>query len=69
MPYAQDWNFTVQRSFGNGWLAEIAYVGTTRTKLPRFIEADPAAYIPGTCGDGPCSKENNVGTGCIPDAL
>jgi len=60
MPYAQDWNFTVQRSFGNGWLAEVAYVGTKGTKLPRFIEADPAVYIPGTCGGAPCSTENNV---------
>jgi hypothetical protein len=60
MPYAQDWNLTVQRSFGNGWLAELAYVGTKGTKLPRFIEADPAVYVPGTCGAGPCSTENNV---------
>jgi len=60
MPYAQDWNFTLQRSFGNGWLAELAYVGTKGTKLPRFIEADPAEFVPGTCGSGPCSTENNV---------
>jgi carboxypeptidase family protein len=59
-PYAQDWNFTVQRSFGSGWLAEFAYVGTKGSKLPRFIEADPAVYVPGTCGSGPCSTEANV---------
>jgi hypothetical protein len=60
LPYAQDWNFTVERSFGNGWVAELAYVGTKGSKLPRFIEADPAVYIPGTCGTGPCSTEANV---------
>lgn len=60
MPYAQDWNFTVQRSFGNGWLAEIGYVGTKGTKLPRFVEANPAVYVPGMCGEGPCSTESNV---------
>ena len=60
LPYAQDWNFTVQHSFGDGWLAEIGYVGTKGTKLPRFVEADPAVYIPGMCGGQPCSTESNV---------
>lgn len=60
LPYAQDWNFTVQRSFGNGWLAELAYVGTKGSKLPRFIEVDPAVFVPGTCNGQPCSTENNV---------
>ncbi len=60
LPYAQDWNFNVQRSFGNGWIAQLGYVGTKGTKLPRFIEVDPAVYVPGTCGSGPCSTEDNV---------
>jgi len=60
LPYAQDWNLTVQRSFGDGWLAEVGYVGTKGTKLPRFIEVNPAKYIPGTCGGQPCSTESNV---------
>jgi outer membrane receptor protein involved in Fe transport len=54
LPYAQDWNFSVERSFGPGWLLDIGYVGTKGTKLPRFIEADPAVYIPGQ------STEDNV---------
>jgi hypothetical protein len=60
LPYAQDWNFNIQRSFGSGWIAQLGYVGTKGTKLPRFIEVDPAVYIPGTCGSGPCSTESNV---------
>jgi len=60
LPYAQDWNLTVQRSFGSGWIAEVAYVGTKGTKLPRFVEANPAVYVPGTCGAQPCSTESNV---------
>lgn len=60
LPYAQDWNFTVQHSFGKDWLAEVAYVGTKGTKLPRFYEANPAIYIPGVCGGQPCSTEANV---------
>jgi hypothetical protein len=47
LPYAQDWNFNVQRSFGADWLFQIGYVGTTGVRLPRFIEGNPAVYIPG----------------------
>jgi hypothetical protein len=41
LPYAQDWNFTVEHTFGQGWLLEVGYVGTKGTKLPRFIESNP----------------------------
>jgi hypothetical protein len=54
LPYAQDWNFTIERSFGPGWLLDVGYVGTKGTKLPRFMEDDPAAYVPGQ------STEDNV---------
>jgi Carboxypeptidase regulatory-like domain/TonB dependent receptor len=47
LPYAQDWNFNIQRAFGDSWLFEIGYIGTKGTKLPRFIEANPAVDIPG----------------------
>jgi len=47
LPYAQDWNLNVQRSFGNNWLFDIGYIGTKGTKLPRFIEGNPAVDIPG----------------------
>jgi hypothetical protein len=46
LPYAQDWNLNLQRSLGNNWLFEIGYIGTKGTKLPRFIEANPAVSIP-----------------------
>ena len=42
LPYAQDWNLTIERSFGNDWLLEVGYVGTKGTKLPRFIEGNPS---------------------------
>ncbi|HWX91706.1 MAG TPA: carboxypeptidase regulatory-like domain-containing protein [Terriglobales bacterium] len=54
LPYAQDWNLNVQRSFGNDWLFQIGYVGTTGTHLPRLIEGNPAIYDPGQ------STEDNV---------
>ena len=47
LPYAQDWNLNIQRSFGSDWLFEIGYIGTKGTKLPRFIEGNPADSIPG----------------------
>ena len=47
LPYAQDWDLNIQRSFGSDMLFEIGYVGTKGTKLPRFIEGNPAIYIPG----------------------
>jgi len=47
LPYAQDWNLNIQRSFGSDWLFEIGYIGTKGTKLPRFIEGNPAVSIPG----------------------
>ena len=54
LPMAQDWNFTIERSFGNNWLLEAGYVGTEGTWLPRLIEGDPAVYVPGQ------STEDNV---------
>ena len=61
LPYAQDWNLTIQRSFAQDWLLQVGYVGTTGVRLPRFIEGDPAAFIPGVDSSGnPISSENNV---------
>jgi hypothetical protein len=54
LPYAQDWNLNIERAFGNDWLVAIGYIGTKGTKLPRFIEANPAVYIPGE------SSQNNA---------
>jgi Carboxypeptidase regulatory-like domain/TonB dependent receptor len=47
LPYAQDYDLNVQRSLGANMLLQVGYVGTKGTKLPRFIEGNPAIYIPG----------------------
>jgi carboxypeptidase family protein/TonB-dependent receptor-like protein len=69
LPYAQDWNLNIQRSFGDNWLMQVGYVGTTGVRLPRFIEGNPPVFVPGavTSGNGctptvpcPISTENNV---------
>jgi hypothetical protein len=59
LPYAQDWNLNIQRSFGAGWLLQVGYVGTNGVKLPRFIEGNPAVYVPGV---------DNTSQGCAPPA-
>ncbi len=60
LPYAQDWNLNIEKSFGRDWLFEIGYVGTKGTKLPRFIEGNPAVYVPGETNGMPNSTEDNV---------
>jgi len=45
-PYAQDWNFSIERSLGEEKI-ELRYVGTKGTRLPRFVEGNPAVYGPG----------------------
>ncbi|MBS1803206.1 MAG: carboxypeptidase regulatory-like domain-containing protein [Acidobacteria bacterium] len=60
LPYTQDWDLNLQRSFGADWLFEIGYVGTKGTHLPRFIEANPAVFVPGTDNGQPISNSSNA---------
>ncbi len=61
LPYAQDWNLNLQHSFGNNFLFELGYVGTKGTKLPRFIEGNPAVFVPGSDSNGqPISNSSNA---------
>lgn len=46
-PYAQNWNLSVQRDLGHGYLLDARYIGTKGTRLPRNIEANPAVFGPG----------------------
>jgi len=61
LPYTQDWDLNLQRSFGNNFLFEIGYIGTKGTHLPRFIEGNPAVFVPGVDGSGnPISNSSNA---------
>ena len=60
LPYAQDWDLNVQQSFGSNYLFEIGYVGTKGTRLPRFIEANPAVFVPGYVDGQPISNSSNA---------
>jgi hypothetical protein len=60
LPYTQDWDLNLQQSFGSDWLFEIGYVGTKGTHLPRFIEANPAVFVPGYVDGQPISNSSNA---------
>ncbi len=45
-PYAQNWNFSIQREVG-AYLVDARYIGNKGTHLPRMIEANPAVNGPG----------------------
>jgi hypothetical protein len=59
-PYMQQWNLSFQRQFGTNWLATATYLGNKTTHLWVSQMINPAVYIPGTCGSGPCSTVANT---------
>ena len=59
-PYAQNWNFSVQRSFGE-YLLDVRYVGNKGTRLPRMIEANPAVYGPGATAENADERRQYAG--------
>jgi hypothetical protein len=63
-PYAQDWNFSVQRALGTDTVIELRYVGTKGTRLPRFLEANPAVYGPGATAQN--ADRRRIYAGCEP---
>jgi len=63
LPYTQDWDLNLQRSFGKDFLFEIGYVGTKGTKLPRFIEGNPTIYVPGQSSSGN-ADQRRLFSGC-----
>lgn len=56
----QKWNLTLERSFWGSTVARASYVGDKGTHLSLNREANPAIYIPGTCGGAPCSTTGNT---------
>lgn len=61
LPYSQDWDLNIQRSLGDTLLLEVGYIGTKGTHLPRFIEGNPAIYVPGVNSKGqPLSTSGNA---------
>src|SRR5882724_4981706 len=63
LPYSQDYDLNLQHSFGANLLLQVGYVGTKGTKLPRFIEGNPAIYIPGVSAPGN-ADQRRLYSGC-----
>ncbi len=57
--YMQQWNLSYQRQVGE-WLLAATYLGNKTTHLWSSTEQNPAVFIPGTCGSGPCSTRQNT---------
>ena len=63
-PYAQNWNFSIQRSLLDHYLLELRYVGSKGTHLPRNVEANPAVYGPGATAQN--ADQRRIHAGCPP---
>lgn len=61
-PYAQNWNFSIQRSFAGDFLLDVRYIGNKGTRLPRMIEANPALYGPGANSQN--ADQRRIYAGC-----
>ncbi len=60
LPYMQQWNLGVQRQVGQDWLLSANYLGNKSTHRWLTTQQDYAVYIPGTCGNRPCSTIANT---------
>lgn len=58
--YMQQWNLSLQHQVKGDWLLSANYLGNKSTHRWVTTQMDPAVYIPGTCGSGPCSTTANV---------
>jgi hypothetical protein len=60
-PYAQNWNFSIQTALTSTLLFDARYVGTKGTRVPRFIEANPAVRTPANAGLSPDARRIHAG--------
>ncbi|HZT31874.1 MAG TPA: carboxypeptidase regulatory-like domain-containing protein [Bryobacteraceae bacterium] len=47
-PRVYNWNLSIERQVGNGWLVRAAYVGTHGSHIRELVQLNPAVYIPGS---------------------
>jgi Carboxypeptidase regulatory-like domain len=60
--YSMQYTASVQQEFGRGWQFQVDYIGNRSNHNPYGYPLNPAVYIPGTCGAGPCSTTGNQGS-------
>jgi hypothetical protein len=56
----QQWDLGYQIQVTGNWLVSATYVGNKTTHIWTGYAANPAVYIPGTCGNSPCSTTGNT---------
>ncbi len=59
-PTVAQWNVSVQHRFGSNWVFSTSYLGNKSSHLWLGNETNPAFYIPGNCGNNPCSTTGNT---------
>ncbi len=59
-PVMLQYTASVQREFGRGWQFQMDYVGNRTNHNSYSYPLNPAVYIPGSCGDSPCSTLGNT---------
>jgi hypothetical protein len=59
-PYMQQWNLSIQRQLGEAWLVTANYLGNRSLHRWTNRASNPAVYVPGACGSGPCSTTTNT---------
>jgi hypothetical protein len=59
-PSVGQWNVSVQHRLAEDWVLSVSYLGNKTSHLWLGNEANPAVYIPGTCGSAPCSSTGNT---------
>jgi len=47
-PRVYNWNISIERQIGAGWLFRAAYVGTHGSHIRELVQLNPAVYIPGS---------------------
>ena len=67
-PTVYQWNASVQHRFGSDWVLSVSYLGNKTSHLWLGNEANPAVYIPGTCGSSACSTTGNTQSAKSSDA-
>ncbi len=58
--YEEHWNATFQKQLGHEFMVSASYLGNRGLHMWAAVNANPAVYIPSTCGSGPCSTIANT---------
>ncbi|AXC12642.1 Oar protein [Acidisarcina polymorpha] len=59
-PVMFQYTVSIQQEFAHGWQFQIDYIGNRTNYNSYALPMSPAVYIPGNCGDGPCSTLGNT---------